>query len=1043
MSQSRLIANRYLIGRVYNVEEKSSGVRGIPSTTYRRLRTVLLDCGPFSADHELNTVFIETRLTPWRNRLPQATNPIRRVESVIYFLFHQHNDEGKNALVLLLRVLSERLDSKDACHHDLLKLADELEQVAKRLNSDKLKREEQQIQTFPQGANTSYLIDYPSEALVGRGVMGNVYQGIDSLTGQIVAIKALKPEMVNSSPDLVTRFVREGKALRQLNHPNIVKMLDSVEELNQHYLIMEFVQGGTLRDRIDADTPIPLDHIFQIALGLTDALTRAHSLNIIHRDLKPANVLIEGNDTPKLTDFGIAHMSTLPNLTQTGMVVGTPHYLSPEACNGEKVDTRADIWSLGIILFEMLTGKLPFTGSSFLDTVMAILSDPVPDIKQYRPDVNPDLIKLINQMLEKDRKKRTASVRLVGSALEAIVQGRPADIEESKQVFPLMPSLPSPTTSQYTIGSKQLNQLHQKLIDTLAQDELRQLCRSLDISYSNLPGSNHITKIGDLVALLHRNGRIPQLVDLCQQQYPQVIWTFQARLFICYKRHAPVDSQLALYLYQKFLEQGHNIFIDQSMRSGTAWLEEIDQQIQRADFLVVLLSRESADSEMVQSEIRRAYDYRKRQNHPDILPIRVAHTGLLPYSIDAFLNPLQYIIWQSLEDNERVSQEILQAIDKGLPEKQPLSITRRATELNLSEDGRYISHETTSHPPLPEFDPRFLDELPAPGGTVKLRDKFYVERDEDTDLKRQIIRPGSITTIRAPRQSGKSSLLVRGVHHAQQQQAKIINLDLQSADLDQMDNPDIFLRYLAEFIVRRLHLDPGEVRQMWRDTLGPQDKLTYLLEDYVLPQINGPIILAMDEIDRLLETPFYTSFFGLIRSWHNRAAYGGVWENLNVVMVISTEPYLLIADVNQSPFNVGLKLYLKDFTPAQVQDLNQRHSSPVSDKDFTQFLTLLNGHPYLTRKALYTLVVAQQDWPTFMATATTDRGPFSDHLRRQLWLLRNEPHLVTSLKQIVRHNRCDDEAARFRLLRAGLIHASGDVCTCRCDLYRQYFEDKL
>jgi hypothetical protein len=152
---------------------------------------------------------------------------------------------------------------------------------------------------------------------------------------------------------------------------------------------------------------------------------------------------------------------------------------------------------------------------------------------------------------------------------------------------------------------------------------------------------------------------------------------------------------------------------------------------------------------------------------------------------------------------------------------------------------------------------------------------------------------------------------------------------------------------------------------------------------------------------------------------------------------------LLIADTNQSPFNVGLKLYLKDFTAEQVQNLNQRHGSPVRLRYFPEFMALLNGHPYLTRKALYCLVTENLTWSDFMSVAATNEGPFGDHLRRQQWLLRNEPKLQAALKQIVGHDRCDDEIARFRLLRAGLITATGDVCICRCRLYHSYFKDNL
>jgi hypothetical protein len=485
------------------------------------------------------------------------------------------------------------------------------------------------------------------------------------------------------------------------------------------------------------------------------------------------------------------------------------------------------------------------------------------------------------------------------------------------------------------------------------------------------------------------------------------------------------------------------VFIDNTLRTGDAWLGEIDRQIKASDFLVVLLSRESADSEMVQAEVIRAYEYRQLQGRPQTLPVRIAYEGLLPYTIAAFLNPLQYVVWRGEADNERVAQDILAGIAGQLPARTPIK-TRSVSEGRIiSEDGRPVANEETWHSPLPQFDPRFLEELEVPGGVVKLRDRLYIERGADTHLKREIVKRGTTTTIRAPRQTGKTSLLMRGIHHARKKGAKIVSIDVQGFGSQQLASADTFLRELAESICHELCLDEGNVEKAWRGSGGTQRKLTYFLEDYILPEFEEPIILAIDEADSLLRTSFYRDFFALVRSWHNRRASHEQWENFNIIMAISTEPFLLIDDEKQSPFNVGLKLELEDFNEAQVRELDWRHGAPVSEDDFPQLIALLNGHPYLTRKALYTLVTERLAWADLAHVAPTDQGPFGDHLRRHHWLLRDAEDLKDALKQIIRHNRCTDERALFRLLRAGLVRGSGDIYTCRCDLYRQYFEDKL
>jgi serine/threonine-protein kinase len=248
-----------------------------------------------------------------------------------------------------------------------------------------------------------------------------VYRGTDLKTGQAVAIKALRPEVVTWDPGALPRFVREGEALQHLDHPNIVKIVDAVEENDRHYLVMEYVPGGSLRDLLERKGKLPTRHALDIGLDLADALARAHRLGIVHRDLKPSNVLLAEDSTPRLTDFGIAYVASGQRLTTTGTIMGTIPYLSPEACRGEMPDTRADIWAFGVMLYEMLAGEPPFVGTTFPAVLLAILTQPIPDLHQARPDAPNALVSLIDRMLEKEHQKRISSVRLVGAELEAIL----------------------------------------------------------------------------------------------------------------------------------------------------------------------------------------------------------------------------------------------------------------------------------------------------------------------------------------------------------------------------------------------------------------------------------------------------------------------------------------------------------------------------------------------------------------------------------------------------------------------------------------------
>jgi hypothetical protein len=361
----------------------------------------------------------------------------------------------------------------------------------------------------------------------------------------------------------------------------------------------------------------------------------------------------------------------------------------------------------------------------------------------------------------------------------------------------------------------------------------------------------------------------------------------------------------------------------------------------------------------------------------------------------------------------------------------------------VAEDGQFIPDQQTLLPPLPAFDPYLLETLDVPTGTVSLRSKFYIERDEDALLKSQVMKRRSITTIQAPRQTGKSSLLERGLHYARQNGVKVIKFDLQGIDKVDLDSSNTFLRVLAEFVADRMDLDSAIVAEIWERPLAPKRKLTAFMQKHILSTHDNPIILALDEADRLLETDFYADFFGLIRFWYNEGVSDDRLEKLNSVLVISTEPYLLIDDKLQSPFNVGLSLNLRDFSEAQVRDLNQRYGGPIQEQYLPVMMKLLNGHPYLTHQAIYTMAVKKLSWADLTRITTTDDGPFADHLRHQYKLLLDKPGLKKALKQVIYSDHCPDEKALYHLSRAGLVKGCGEAYTLRCELYRLYFERKL
>ena len=258
---------------------------------------------------------------------------------------------------------------------------------------------------------------------IGRGAMGIVYKGVDQQTGSPVAIKMLDTAALEQYPELLERFHREGDALRQLDHPHIVKLLATAEKEGHHYLVMTYIDGGDLRQHLERHKQLPLADVLRIGIDLADALARAHRLEILHRDLKPANVLLDSDGTPYLTDFGVARLGTTSELTQTGAVIGTTNYISPEACLGQPMDERTDIWGFGVLLAEMLTGERPFARPTPAATYLAILNEPLPDLSQGQPTIPSTFLTLLSQMLQKDKTARIASMRQVGAVLEAMQRG--------------------------------------------------------------------------------------------------------------------------------------------------------------------------------------------------------------------------------------------------------------------------------------------------------------------------------------------------------------------------------------------------------------------------------------------------------------------------------------------------------------------------------------------------------------------------------------------------------------------------------------------
>ncbi len=335
--------------------------------------------------------------------------------------------------------------------------------------------------------------------------------------------------------------------------------------------------------------------------------------------------------------------------------------------------------------------------------------------------------------------------------------------------------------------------------------------------------------------------------------------------------------------------------------------------------------------------------------------------------------------------------------------------------------------------------------LEQPDGQIPLDSVYYIDRPPiETDCYEAIIKPGALIRVKAPRQMGKSSLMTRILDHASKESYKTASLNFQSVDGELLGNLDMFLQWFAASITDALLL-PEKLEEYWKNVLGSKNKCTNYFERYLLPQIDTPIALGLDEVDEVFKHPAIANdFFGLLRAWHERAKNDPVWKKLRLIIVHSQEVYIPL-DINQSPFNVGLPIELPDLNQEQVQELTQRHGLNWTGEQVEQLMTLVGGHPYLTRVALYQIARGRMTLEKLQQIAPTEEGPYSDHLRRHLLNLQENPKLLAAFKRVLSVDTPVDvgTAEAFKLRSMGLVKFQRNEVMPLCELYCEYFGDRL
>lgn len=363
-----------------------------------------------------------------------------------------------------------------------------------------------------------------------------------------------------------------------------------------------------------------------------------------------------------------------------------------------------------------------------------------------------------------------------------------------------------------------------------------------------------------------------------------------------------------------------------------------------------------------------------------------------------------------------------------------------------------LDDETTTSEEPPMLDkptvttPKPPIQLEEPQGLVPLDSQFYIERSPiETDCYETVLRPGSLIRIKAPRQMGKTSLLVRTLAHAKVQGFETVRLSFQEADSQALNDLDEFLQWFCSSVTEELDMEDRLAEYWSGGRRGIVRRAQRYFERYLLTESDGPIVLGLDEVDQVFEHPeIATDFFGMLRVWHEEGKSSDLWRKLHMVIVHSKEVYVPLS-INRSPFNVGLPIDLRELDDREIARLIDRHQLSLSEHQKQQLTQLVGGHPYLLRAALYQLKRGRMSLAQLMTEAPTEGGLYNDHLRRHLLNLEADGALLEAFRRVIQVYRPVQigSTEAFKLNSMGLVKYQGNEVVPLCELYRQYFQSRL
>ncbi len=492
---------------------------------------------------------------------------------------------------------------------------------------------------------------------------------------------------------------------------------------------------------------------------------------------------------------------------------------------------------------------------------------------------------------------------------------------------------------------------------------------------------------------------------------PPATSTTTRRIAILFKSNLQPDGYVSNMLQEQLAHHDCRIFVDRDLLTGVELMQKIEANLRQSDAVIAVLSEQSSQSEMIAYEMEMVREAALEQHgKPRLFSVLVCLTEPLPEPVAAWAAGAPRFHWEGPQDDEPVCTQLLAALDAT-----PTTGLRRPV-------------------------------LESVGGAVPLDSAYYVERPTDLDFQAAIGRRDGIVLLKGARQMGKTSLLARGLQQARRQGSRVVLTDFQKLHAGHLTSIDRFFMALGEYLADQLELD-SLPQDVWDKRRSPNTNFERFLRREVLGKLPAPLVWGLDEVDRLFHCSFASEVFGLFRSWHNERALdpSGPWSRLTLAMAYATEAHLFITDINQSPFNVGTRLVLEDFSVEELAELNRRYENPLHGaSNIQQLHDLVGGQPYLCRSALNRLATGSVSFSELMAEADRDEGLFGDHLRRMLLLLAKDPQLTQAVREILQGKGPVSTEHFYRLRSAGVM--TGDSQTDvrpRCRLYASYLRRHL